>query len=339
MLRTRRLDADQVVGTGAAGRITPADVTAADEPSTGRPGRAGLASPKVRRLLRDAGLRLTELAGSGPGGRVTREDAHRAIAGPGPVGRSDTPPVHLANGATGRSETVPLTPMRRTIADRMHRSLQTSAQLTAGVEVDLTRLSTRLHRAQPAFEQQTGRTLSPFVLIAAAVCEVLGRHPVLNARIDTGAGTATYVRDVHLGVAVDTERGPVVPTIPYAQELHVTGLTRRIAEVTTRAHQQDPVAEDASEATFTIADAGARGLLLETPILEPGQVATLATTLIEKRPVVVTDEFGTEAVAIRRRSYLCLTYDHRLVDGADAARFLADLGRRLEAGEMLTEFA
>lgn len=166
-----------------------------------------------------------------------------------------------------------------------------------------------------------------------------GPPPALNARIDTEAGTATYFRDVHLGVAVDTEHGLVVPTIRSAQELEVTDLARRIAEVAFRARDQQLQPGDVTEGTFTITNTGSRGVLFDTPILHPPQVGILATTLIEKRPVVVIDESGNESLAIRQLSYLCLTYDHQLVDGADAARFLADLKHELETTEMLGAFA
>ena len=365
LLRTRRLTPEQVAGTGPSGRITPADVTAVVSSADARANSShgtgpdrhdrciGLASPLARRLLREAGLGLAAVDGTGPGGRVTHDDARRAVTGSRrprgePVGApaaddagaERAPRVAAgARGSTDRSQTVALTRRRRTIAERMHRSLQTSAQLTAAVEVDLTRLMTDRRRTQPVFEQRTGSAQSPFPLIASAACEVLARHPVLNARIDTEAGTATYFRDVHLGVAVDTEHGLVVPTIRGAQELDVTDLARRIDEVTSRAREQQLRPADVTEGTFTITDAGSRGVLFDTPILEPPQVGILATTLIEKRPVVVTDAFGGEAVAIRQRSYLCLTYDHRLVDGADAARFLADLKHHLETTESLGESA
>ena len=223
------------------------------------------------------------------------------------------------------------------IADRMHHSLQTTAQLTAVVEVDMTRLMLARDRAKLAFERREGIPLSPFALTAWAVCGVLPRHPVLNAEIDMEAGTVTYRRDVNLGVAVDTDHGLMVPTVHNAQDLSISGLARRIADLAARARRRDLRPDDVTEGTFTLTNTGSRGVMLDTPILNPPQVAILATTLIEKRPVVVTDEFGADALAIRKMTYLCLSYDHRLVDGADAARFLTDLKHTLETRDLLPE--
>jgi pyruvate dehydrogenase E2 component (dihydrolipoamide acetyltransferase) len=361
LLRERELEASGVTGSGTRGRITPADVlafrpettpTARTRPSSERthpaaPRRRVVASPLVRRLLREAGLTVAEVEGTGPAGRVTRDDVRRAAEATGPVSR-DLPATQApreqasdpgAAASSGRHHTVELSRIRRTIADRMHRSLQTTAQLTSVVEVDMTRLMTARGRAKDAFQRREGVALSPFPLTVWAVCRVLARHPALNAQIDTRAGTATYHRDIHLGIAVDTAHGLIVPTVRSAQDLSVPGLTRRIADLAERARNKDLRPDDVSDGTFTVTNTGSRGVMLDTPILNPPQVAILATTLIEKRPVVVTDEFGADALAIRQMSYLCLTYDHRLVDGADAARFLAELKHTLETRELLAEFA
>jgi pyruvate dehydrogenase E2 component (dihydrolipoamide acetyltransferase) len=361
LLRERELEASGVTGSGRRGHITPADVLAFrpettptdhTRPSSERthpaaPSRRVVASPLVRRLLRETGLTVAEVEGTGPAGRVTRDDVRRAAEATGPVSR-DLPPTQAprdqasdpgAAASSGRHHTVELSRIRRTIADRMHRSLQTTAQLTSVVEVDMTRLMTARGRAKDALQRREGVALSPFPLTAWAVCGVLARHPALNAQIDTRAGTATYHRDIHLGIAVDTAHGLIVPTVRSAQDLSVPGLTRRIADLAERARNKDLRPDDVSDGTFTVTNTGSRGVMLDTPILNPPQVAILATTLIEKRPIVVTDEFGADALAIRQMSYLCLTYDHRLVDGADAARFLADLKYTLETRDLLPEFA
>jgi pyruvate dehydrogenase E2 component (dihydrolipoamide acetyltransferase) len=361
LLRERGLEAGRVTGSGTRARITPADVLAFRPETTptdhtrplserthpAAPSRRVVASPLVRRLLREAGLTVAEVEGTGPAGRVTRDDVRRAGEATGPVSR-DLPPTQApreqasdrgAAASSGRPHTVELSRIRRTIADRMHRSLQTTAQLTSVVEVDMTRLMTARGRAKDAFQRREGVALSPFPLTAWAVCGVLARHPALNAQIDTRAGTATYHRDIHLGIAVDTDRGLIVPTVRSAHELSVPGLTRRIADLAERARNLDLRPDDITNGTFTVTNTGSRGVMLDTPILNPPQVAILATTLIEKRPVVVTDEFGADALAIRQMSYLCLTYDHQLVDGADAARFLADLKYTLETRDLLPEFA
>lgn len=203
----------------------------------------------------------------------------------------------------------------------------------------MTRLMAARTRAKDAVRRREDVSLTPLALTARAVCDVLARHPVINAQIDTDAGTATYHRDVSLGIAVDTEDGLIVPTIHGAQDLTVPALARRIAHLAERTRNRNLSPDDVAGGTFTITNTGSRGMLLDTPILNPPQAAILATTLIEKRPVVVTDEFGMDSLAIRQMSYLCLTYDHRLIDGADAARFLNDLKHTLETRDLLAEFA
>jgi pyruvate dehydrogenase E2 component (dihydrolipoamide acetyltransferase) len=300
-------------------------------------------SPKVRRLLRERSLDLDDIRGSGRGGRVTPTDVEAATAAdrsaptvPAPAHAATAavaePPVAATTtrpsagrsdgyevGSDGR-ETVALSRVRRTIADRMHRSLATTAQLTAVVEVDMTRLMASRAEAKDTVRRREGVALTPLSLTARAVCEVLGRHPVLNAEIDTDAGTATYHRDVHLGIAVDTDAGLIVPTIREAQLLTVPALARRIAGLAERSRSRELSPDDLLGGTFTLTNTGSRGVLIDTPILNPPQVAILATTLIEKRPVVVTDGFGMDTFAARQMSYLCLTYDHRLVSAISKPR-------------------
>lgn len=355
LLRDHDLDPGDVRGSGGDGRVTVGDVErvlgsgrpddpAAEPSATVRTRRATVASPLVRRLLRDGGLEPDEVAGTGPGNRVTRDDAERAVAAartqagaasdratPRPPVAGDPDPDHTA----GRSETVQLSRTRRTIAKRMHDSLRTTAQLTAVVEVDMTRLMADRARVRDQVQRRTGAPLTPLAPIAHAACRVLARHPVLNASIDIDEATATYHRDVHLGIAVDTEHGLMVPTVQRAQDLTVTALSERIADLADRARSRDLAPDELSGGTFTVTNTGSRGVMLDTPILNPPQVGILATTLIEKRPVVVTDEFGGDTLAVRQMSYLCLTYDHRLVDGADAARFLTDLKQELEGSDLL----
>ncbi|HEX9889615.1 MAG TPA: 2-oxo acid dehydrogenase subunit E2, partial [Nitriliruptorales bacterium] len=188
-----------------------------------------------------------------------------------------------------------------------------------------------------AFKQREGVSLSPLPIIARAVCMTIPRHPVVNSRIDVDEVTATFLNYVNLGIAVDTERGLLVPNIKDAQDLTVPALAQAIADIATRARSRKLQPDEISGGTFTITNTGSRGVLMDTPILNPPEVAILATTLVEKRPVVVTDEFGHDAIAIRWMSYFCLTYDHRMVDGADAARFLADLEYVLETHDFAPE--
>jgi pyruvate dehydrogenase E2 component (dihydrolipoamide acetyltransferase) len=335
-------------------------------------GDAALTSPLVRKLLREADLAASDVRGSGPGGRITREDAERAIAaggegtssadggGPTPSASSDTPspaaaptpPPAVAPAASERSRpeasplqiefgderevTQDLTRVRKATAKAMHNALQTTAQLTAAVEVDLTSVMNLRLAVKDAFKAREGVSLSPLPLISRAVCMVLPRHPALNASIDMESGTATFHRYINLGMAVDTEHGLLVPNIKDAQDLTVPGLARRIGDIAGRARSKKLQPDDISGATFTITNTGSRGTLWDTPIFTPPQVAILAACAIEKRAVVVSDSYG-DSIAIRWMSYLCLSYDHRMVDGADTARFLQDLKYTLETHDFRGE--
>jgi 2-oxoglutarate dehydrogenase E2 component (dihydrolipoamide succinyltransferase) len=229
-----------------------------------------------------------------------------------------------------------LTRVRKATAKAMLNALQTSAQLTAAVEVDVTSIMNLRAAQKDAFRAREGVSLSPLPLISRAVCMVLPRHPALNSSIDTEAGTATFRNYINLGMAVDTEAGLLVPNVKDAQDLTVPGLARRIADLASRARSKKLTPDDISGATFTITNTGSRGTLFDTPIFTPPQVAILATCAIEKRPVVVSDAYG-DSIAIRWMSYLCLSYDHRMVDGADAARFLQDLKYVLETHDFASE--
>jgi pyruvate dehydrogenase E2 component (dihydrolipoamide acetyltransferase) len=218
-------------------------------------------------------------------------------------------------------------------------SLLTTAQLTAAVEADVTRIMHVRGRRRDAARARYGFAPSPLAFIVKAACWTLARHPVINASIDTEAGTVTYHRPVHLGMAVDAPNGLIVPVIHHADELTVMALQGRINDVAARARDRKLRPEDVQGGTFTITNTGSGGTLFDTPILNPPEAAILATPKIEKRPVVITDDAGNDTVAIRQRTYLCLSYDHRLIDGADAARFLTDLAARLEATDWEQELA
>jgi pyruvate dehydrogenase E2 component (dihydrolipoamide acetyltransferase) len=364
---------------GEAADRTPAQApTAADGHVEGE---QALTSPLVRKLLREAGLTPAQVRGTGPGGRITRDDADRAIASGGegaaegeaapaepesaparpaaaPAAPAKAPaaggvvpaPVIAAAPDRERPEASPvqvefggerqvvqdLSRVRKAIAKGMLESLQTTAQLTAAVEVDLTAIMNLRTAVKDAFKAQHGASLSPLPIIARAVMMTLPRHPAVNSRIDTDAGTATYYNFVNLGMAVDTERGLLVPNIKDAQDLTVPGLARRIADLAKRTRDKKLQPDEISGGTFTITNTGSRGTLFDTPILNPPEVAILATCAIEKRPVVVSDAYG-DSIAIRWMSYLCLTYDHRMLDGADAARFLQDLTYTLETHDFSQE--
>ena len=283
-------------------------------------------------MLAAAGVLTSRIAGSGPGGRITRADAVRALAG---RGRSAGVSVDFGGA---REKVEPLSRIRRAIADSMMRSVQTTAQLTSAVEVDVTQLMRLREQQKDGFAAAHGVALSPLAMIARVVVEVLRDHPVVNASIDTERGTVTYHDYVNLGVAVDTERGLLVPNIKDAQSLDTAGLAMAIGDLATRTRERRLTPDEISGGTFTITNTGSRGTLFDTPILNPPEAAILATGAIEKRPVVVEDELG-ESVAIRWMTYLCLTYDHRIVDGADAARFLTDVKERLLTADLTDEIA
>jgi 2-oxoglutarate dehydrogenase E2 component (dihydrolipoamide succinyltransferase) len=310
-------------------------------------------------LLREAGIGPDQVNGTGLGGRITRQDAERAIASGGErakgsgvgappaaaAGGAITPPaaVQAVAGTRERPQPAPtqidfggerevtqdLTRVRKAIAKAMMHSMQTTAQLTAAVEVDMTAIMNLRSEVKDDFKAREGVSLSPFPLVCRAVTMTLPRHPTVNSSMDMDAGTATFHRYINLGIAVDTERGLLVPNIKDAHDLTVTGLAQQIADVAKRTRGKGITPDELSGATFTVTNTGSVGTLFDTPILNPPEVAILAACAIEKRPVVVSDAYG-DSIAIRWMTYLCMSYDHRMLDGADAARFLQDLKWVLE---------
>ena len=295
-------------------------------------------SPLVRRMVRERGLDPRALIGTGPDGRVTADDVVAADSGERTAAPRLAPPrVHADAGSGTRTE--PLSRMRRVIAQRMYESVTTTAQLTSAVEVDVSRIMALRSRVREAARARHGVSLSPLAFLAHATIRALALHPQLNGSIDMERGTMTLHSGVNLGIAVDAPTGLMVPVIRDAQELGPVALQRRIADLAERARTRRITPDDLSGGTFTITNTGSRGSLFDTPILNPPEVGILATPAIEKRPVVVTDPDGRDRIANRYRTYLCLTYDHRLVDGADAARFLADLSRLADSDDWGPEVA
>jgi len=299
-------------------------------------------SPLVRQMLRESGLDPRDVVGTGPGGRITADDVV-AAAGSGRTGghaadaARQRPAVSRPAGVPGRVE--PLSRMRKVIAQRMHDSMQSTAQLTSAVEADMTRVMELRSRVRDAARAVHGVSLSPLAFIAHATVRALAMHPVLNASIDVDDSTVTYHDTVNLGIAVDAPNGLMVPVIRDAQPLGPVSLQLRIADLADRARTRRITPDDLAGGTFTITNTGSRGSLFDTPILNPPEVGILATPAIEKRPVVISDESGMDRIAIRHRTYLCLTYDHRLIDGADAARFLTDLAALLDSDDWGPEVA
>ncbi|TCC56245.1 hypothetical protein E0H73_34435 [Kribbella pittospori] len=276
-------------------------------------------SPRVRRLAREHGVDLSELRPSGAHGRATLADVRAFVAAP------SVDPVVSAPVRVER-----LSRRRKVIAERMHRSLQESAQLTTVVEVDLTHVATVRAAVKDEFRTRYGVSLSVLAFVAEAAVRALADHPVINAQLDLAAGTVTYPSAVGLGIAVDTEEGLVVPVIRGADDLNVGALARRIADLAARARNGTAAADDFSGGTFTITNTGSRGALFDTPILNAPESAILGLGAVVRRPVVLRGTNGEELIAIRSMAYLALTYDHRLVDGADAGRYLASVKERLE---------
>ncbi len=305
-------------------------------------------TPLVRKLAAEHGVDLARVTGTGVGGRVRKQDvvaaaeALRAAATPAVAAApapAAAPPV-TAPAATPsplRGRTEKMTRLRRLIAGRMVESLQTSAQLTTVVEVDVSRIAALRTRAKGDFEAREGVKLSYLPFFAKAAVESLRAHPNLNASIDTAAGTVTYHDAEHLGIAVDTDRGLLVPVIRDAGDLSIAGLARKISELAERTRTNTITPDDLFGGTFTITNTGSRGALFDTPIISQPQVGILGTGAVVKRPVVITDDTGSDVIAIHSVAFLALTYDHRLVDGADAARFLTTMKARLEEGSFEAE--
>jgi len=293
-------------------------------------------TPVVRKLASELGVNLAQVTGTGIGGRIRREDVE-ALARP--VTRTAAAPVASAPSNAKapvvavsplRGTTVTMSRLRKVIAARMVESLQVSAQLTTVIEVDVTKIARLRDRAKESFEAREGVKLSFLPFFAVAVCEALKQHPVLNSSVE--GDQITYHGAEHLGIAVDTERGLLVPVIANAGDLNMGGVARKIADLAARTRDNKVTPDELGGGTFTLTNTGSRGALFDTPIINQPQVAILGLGAIVKRPMVVRGEDGGETIAIRSMVYLGLSYDHRVVDGADAARFLVTLKERLEGG-------
>ena len=304
-------------------------------------------TPIVRKLAAESGVDLSTVRGTGVGGRIRKEDVIAAAAprqsAPqfAPVAQSVAPstqsaaPARPVTASPLRGTTVTMSRLRKVIATRMVESLQISAQLTTVVEVDITKIARLREKAKASFEAREGVKLSFLPFFAVAACEALKQHPVVNASVD--GDQITYHGAEHLGVAVDTERGLLVPVIRDAGDLNMGAIARKIADVAARTRENKITPDELGGGTFTITNTGSRGALFDTPIINQPQVAILGLGAVVKRPMVVKGEDGGETIAIRSMVYLALSYDHRIVDGADAARFLTTLKDRLEEGRFESE--
>jgi pyruvate dehydrogenase E2 component (dihydrolipoamide acetyltransferase) len=340
----------------AATAPTPA-ASATTATSAATDADAGYVTPLVRKLAKEHGIDLGQVNGTGVGGRIRKQDvltaaeaarsaaaeaAKAAAAPPAPQAPAASPTPAAASAAAGastlRGTTEKMSRLRQTIARRMVESLQVAAQLTATVEVDLTAISRIRAKAKEDFKKREGASLSYLPFITKAAIEALKIYPKVNATIDTEAQTITYPDSEHVGIAVDTEKGLLVPVIKDAGDLNIAGLAKKIGDLAARTRQNKVSPDELSGGTFTITNYGSAGTLMDTPIINQPQVAILGTGALVKRPVVVADPHLGEVIAVRDMMYLSLSYDHRLVDGAEAARFLSTVKARLEEGDFGSEF-
>jgi 2-oxoglutarate dehydrogenase E2 component (dihydrolipoamide succinyltransferase) len=333
------IDLATVAGTGVGGRIRKQDVLDAARVLRGTPGPAAppqapptAFAPQPGAMPQQAPPPPAVPQRAAPGPAAPPEPAAPAYPGLRPA---PARPAIVPSSLRGTTEK--LSRSRQLIAQRMVESLQISAQLTTVVEADVTAIARLRDRAKAGFEAREGVRLSFLPFFALATVEALKVHPKLNAIIDTASGQVTYHDDEHLGIAVDTERGLMVPVIRQAGDLNIAGLARKIADLAERTRAGRVSPDDLSGGTFTLTNTGSRGALFDTPIINQPQVGILGTGTVVKRPVVVDDPALGEVIAVRSMVYLALTYDHRLVDGADAARFLVTLKSRLEEGAFETE--
>jgi pyruvate dehydrogenase E2 component (dihydrolipoamide acetyltransferase) len=305
-------------------------------------------TPIVRKLAKEQGVDLSQIKGTGVNGRVRKDDVlNVAKSNVAPTSQSPSPvaatqPQAVSTSAPVAQESVlgrveQTSRLRRIIAERMVQSLHISAQLTSVIEVDVTKIASLRNKVKESFVAREGVKLSFLPFFAKVSIESLNEFPIVNATISEDASQITYSDSVHLAVAVDTPRGLLVPVIRNAGDLTIAGLARKIQDVANRTRDNKVTPDELSGGTFTLTNTGSRGSLFDTPIINQPQVAILGTGAVVKKPVVVKGEDGSDQIAIRQMVYLALTYDHRIVDGADAARFLSSMKLRLEEANFESE--
>ncbi|MEU5895693.1 2-oxoglutarate dehydrogenase, E2 component, dihydrolipoamide succinyltransferase [Streptomyces venezuelae] len=342
----------------AAAAPAPAQPAAPAKPAPAQPAPAAPAAPAqaspaddgayvtplVRKLANENGVNLSEVTGSGVGGRIRKQDVIAAAeakksapapaAAAAPAAASKAPALEVS---PLRGQTVKMTRMRKVIGDNMMKALHSQAQLTSVVEVDITKLMKLRAKAKDSFAAREGVKLSPMPFFVKAAAQALKAHPVINARINEDEGTITYFDSENIGIAVDAEKGLMTPVIKGAGDLNIAGISKKTAELAGKARGGGLTPDDMSGATFTISNTGSRGALFDTVIVPPNQAAILGIGATVKRPVVINHPDLGETIAVRDMTYLSLSYDHRLVDGADAARYLTAVKAILEAGEFEVE--
>lgn len=313
--------------------VAPVVVAASvSSPTAAEPSQAGYVTPIVRKLAHDSGVDLSTVSGTGVGGRIRKQDVLAASAAP--ATSAAAPAAQPLEVSALRGTSVPMSRLRKVIAERAVISMQSSAQLTSVVEVDVTLVSHYRDQVKANFQAKTGVKLSFLPFFALAAAEALTAYPIINASIE--GDTIVYPPHENLSIAVDTERGLLTPVIRDASTLSLAGLATQIADLAERTRDNKLKPDELSGGTFTLTNTGSRGALFDTPIVFLPQSAILGTGIVTKKPVVVSDA-GGDAIAIRSMVYLALSYDHRIVDGADAARFLVAVKNRLEAGNFAAQ--
>ncbi|MET7741601.1 2-oxoglutarate dehydrogenase, E2 component, dihydrolipoamide succinyltransferase [Streptomyces sp. NPDC005385] len=324
----------------------PAPVTPAPAPAATSGDDGAYVTPLVRKLAAENGVDLAAVKGTGVGGRIRKQDviaaaeaAKAAVAAPAPAAAAPAASAKKAPALEAsplRGQTVKMPRIRKVIGDNMVKALHEQAQLSSVVEVDITRLMKLRAQAKDSFAAREGVKLSPMPFFVKAAAQALKAHPAVNARINVDEGTITYFDTENVGIAVDSEKGLMTPVIKRAGDLNIAGIAKATADLAGKVRANKITPDELSGATFTISNTGSRGALFDTIIVPPNQVAILGIGATVKRPAVIETEEGT-VIGVRDMTYLTLSYDHRLVDGADAARYLTAVKAILEAGEFEVE--
>ena len=319
--------------------VAPAPVVAPAAEAAPASDGAAYVTPIVRKLAQERGVDLNSVTGTGVGGRIRKEDVLNATpAAPATPAPAAQAPVALAAPAVApaavselRGTTVPMSRLRKVIAERAVASMQQTAQLTTVVEVDVTEVAKMRARVQENFVRQTGGKLSFLPFFVRAAAEGLQSHPIINATVD--GENIVYAATENISIAVDTERGLLTPVLRDAGSKSLAQISHDIADLAARTRENKVGPDELSGGTFTVTNTGSRGALFDTPVVFLPQVAILGTGTVQKKPVVVSKD-GVDAIAVRQTVYLALSYDHRIIDGADAARFLTQVKERLEAAHL-----
>ncbi|MGG8537238.1 2-oxoglutarate dehydrogenase, E2 component, dihydrolipoamide succinyltransferase, partial [Streptomyces lividans] len=329
----------------AAPAPAPAPAAAPAAPAAAQPVDDGAyVTPLVRKLAAENGVDLSTVKGTGVGGRIRKQDVAAAAeaakaAAPAPAAAPAAPAAKKApvlEASPLRGQTVKMPRIRKVIGDNMVKALHEQAQLSSVVEVDVTRLMKLRARAKDAFAAREGVKLSPMPFFVKAAAQALKAHAPVNAKINEAEGTITYFDTENIGIAVDSEKGLMTPVIKNAGDLNLAGIAKATADLAGKVRASKISPDELAGATFTISNTGSRGALFDTIIVPPGQVAILGIGATVKRPAVIETEDGP-VIGVRDMTYLTLSYDHRLVDGADAARYLTAVKAILEAGEFEVE--